>query len=229
MDSLLLPKQSKLYVKHFQQKHAYIPRRNKLKCIWNGIIAVKFHLKEILPNVDKILYLDTDIINVAPISQLWEFPISNKTFAGTRRIFYKKVYHVNSGVILYNLNFLRQQSQQLWTCANKKLCPLDDYWHTFCLRKSRAEIPYRYDVEFSRMVLFKNVTQLQLDEESKVVFYHLKDHYHRFYISRSIDDFHNFTIIRNNSRVLNEFKKLFVISNWVNNEVNVRYQRNKKN
>lgn len=223
--SLLLPEQSRIIVKHYQYSQTYIPKRSKLRCIWDGIIVVKLHLKDILTDIEKVLYLDTDIINVAPISDLWKYPLENKTIGGTKRVFYKKVYHVNSGVILYNLKFLRKQSQKLWQCANKRLCEIDDYWHTYCLKKSRLEIPYRYDVEFSGMVLFKNITKLQLDEESKVVFYHVKDHYHRFYNSKSIDDFRNFTLIANNTRVLNKFKKLFEISDWVNNEVIYRSKK----
>lgn len=223
--SLLLPQQSRIIVKHYQYSQTYLPRRSKLKCIWDGIIVVKLHLKDILTDIEKVLYLDTDIINVAPISDLWKYPLDNKTIAGTKRVFYKKVYHVNSGVILYNLNFLRKQNKKLWQCANRKLCEIDDFWHTHCLKKSRFEIPYRYDVEFSGMVLFKNVTKLQLDEETKVVFYHVKDHYHRFYNSKSIDDFWNFTIIANNTKVLNKFKSLFEISDWVNNEVEYRSKK----
>lgn len=219
--NLLLPKQSKIYIEHFNYRQTYVPKRSTLKCIWDGIIAVKLHLKDILPNIDKILYLDTDVMNVAPLDQLWETNIDNFSIAGTRRPFNKKI-HINSGVILYNLNFLRKQSRRIWNCANKKICSVDDYWHTNCLKYSRLEIPYRYNVEFSGMVMFSNVSEYQVSEESKAILYHLKDHYHVFYSGRDISAFNNFSSVLNNTKVLNKLKSLYDIMNWVINQVETK-------
>lgn len=54
--------------------------------MWSKIIKAKIWLKDILPEVKRMLYLDSDMINVAPISDIWKFNVTGKTLAGTKRI-----------------------------------------------------------------------------------------------------------------------------------------------
>lgn len=224
--SLLIPVPSNIYIKHFLPNQTYLSERENLSCIWNDIIVAKINLREILPNVDKILYLDTDVMNVAPIYQLWQFPLEGKTFAAPRRIFLGFNY-INSGVILYNLKYLRQKDQKLWDCANQRRCSVDDNWHTHCHGNEMAELPYRYNVEFYPMAYLKEQPKNRVDEESKVCFYHLKDFYHNIY-TENISFFKNISAIANNSRVLNEFERLFSIIDWVKETIRTKSEKNNK-
>ena len=105
--NLLIRGQSTIYVKHFQWKHSYFYERSNLTYQWSNIIVVKIFLREILTEVDKVLYLDTDIVNVSPVYDLWKFPIKTKTFAAPRCLFLSFTY-INSCVVLYNLEYLRR-------------------------------------------------------------------------------------------------------------------------
>lgn len=215
--SILLSKHSTIYVKHFLPNQTYLSERSNLTCQWSNIIVVKIFLREILTNIDKVLYIDTDVMCVSPIHQLLNFPIERKTIAVPRRIFLQFNY-INSGVVLYNLKYLRQKDENLWICANKRRCPVDDIWHTHCHGSEMIELPYRYNVEFHPMVHMKEEPKRLLDEESKACFYHLKDFYHNVY-TNNISYFKNISLFVNNSRVLNELERLFEIRKWVDEKV----------
>lgn len=215
--NLLLPKQSIIYVKYFHWNHTYLSERSNLTCLWSNIIVVKIFLREILNEVDKVLYLDTDVVNVSPISNLWKFSLQKRTFAAPRRVFFQFMY-INSGVVLYNLAYLRSKPQSFWDCANKRRCPVDDIWHTYCHVSERAELPYRYNVEFYPIVHLPSRSSKMIEEESKVCFYHLKDFYHNIYI-HNISFFKNISLFANNSYALSEISRIISIIKWVEDKI----------
>lgn len=90
--------------------------------------ATYFRLKlpELLPSVDKCIYLDCDTIIVSDISDLYDIEINNYLIAGVLAPGYinntkSKIYcekigihdlksYVNAGVLLFNLNLMRQRN-----------------------------------------------------------------------------------------------------------------------
>lgn len=90
---------------------------------------IKFELPNILPNVDKLLYLDSDIIVKGNIEELFDIDISDYYLAASPEIWkyldrywaredYKLEYsyYFNSGVLLYNMEKMRSDSipGKLW-------------------------------------------------------------------------------------------------------------------
>ncbi|MDB5477555.1 MAG: lgtC [Alphaproteobacteria bacterium] len=85
-------------------------------------LATYFRLKlpALLPDLDKVLYLDTDLIIQGDLSPLWETPLTDEQWiAGAMDIGVKedflptigmqeKDFYFNAGVILMNLRALRQ-------------------------------------------------------------------------------------------------------------------------
>ena len=76
----------------------------------------KIILPELLPNESKVLYLDSDILVVGDISELWSFDVSNWALAAAADVFFDRFVELgipvntkyfNSGIILMNLNYWR--------------------------------------------------------------------------------------------------------------------------
>ena len=146
---LLLNSESQIIIKHYEPRHAYLKNFSQLKCRWSGIIIVKFWLHEILPELDKVLYLDSDTICVRPIRSFWDFDLKNKNFAGTTLLENPNgVRWINSGVIFYNLKELRRKPRTIWECAGRiNHCFVDDIWHLRCHGKSNIyQLPMRYNL-----------------------------------------------------------------------------------
>lgn len=213
-----LPTGSKLYIRHYKPKHTYIPTYANMTCRWPNIIIVKLFLCDILPEVKKILYLDTDTVNAAPLDFLWLMDMTNKTIGVTERIQFGGGW-VNSGVIFYNLENLRKQPTKLWECANQKECYIDDNWHTHCHTKEmKYIIPYRYNVEFASMYKLRR-KPFQLYEERNAVFYHLKDKSQEIYKIKRRSDIKNMKVIQNVTDVYDALQKIYSIKNWVDSEI----------
>lgn len=209
---------SKIYIRHYHPKHTYMPMYSNLTCRWSGIIIAKLYLFEILPEADKILYLDTDVMNAAPIDKLWLLPLSGKTIAAPERIHYSNRW-INSGVVFYNLDVIRRQPSELWKCANRKTCFVDDAWHTYCHKKSLVSvISYRYNVEFGSVnKRFEHL--LHVKEERNAVFYHLKDVSQEFYRIKKRSDIKCMEIVRGIKDIIIALDKLFDIKEWVDSEI----------
>lgn len=88
---------------------------NKSK--WTYMCMARCYLAEILPDVDKLLYLDLDIHIDEDIKELWDIDISNYAVAGVidvnareHRFPYISNYstYINSGVLLMNLKYFRE-------------------------------------------------------------------------------------------------------------------------
>lgn len=100
----------------------------------------RFILPEILPEIDKVLYLDCDIIVRHSLKEMYDTDLKGNAVAAivgescddihwTNMLRLKSPYF-NSGVLLINLNFWRKNDIPLklikWTAHNPILCSLPD-------------------------------------------------------------------------------------------------------
>ena len=80
----------------------------------------RIFLPELLPGVDRVLYLDADTIAVDSLSPLWEVPLGDSYLAAVTNVFQPNHFHrpaqlglpgpkvyFNSGVLLMNLDQMR--------------------------------------------------------------------------------------------------------------------------
>lgn len=91
---------------------------------------------------DKLLYLDTDVIARADISELYDIDISDYHIAGSRDFFGKFFFsarYINSGVLLMNMKRMRdddvfRRCREL--CRDKKMLLFDQHaLNKYCKRK----------------------------------------------------------------------------------------------
>lgn len=211
----------KIEIRYFSLKHNVtslvdFPQR---KCPHTTIIIVKFWLPEILPEANRVLYLDSDMINCGKISDLWDIDLKGKSIVATIRV---KRRWVNSGFIIYNLDLLRKKNDFINCALRRNSCFLDDYYHTTCHRGSIQILPYRYNVEFVDMLKKdkdNETKKYRLDEENHTVFFHVKDkETHAFYtLKRS--QLNKIPYAKKSKRVLNFLQKLYFIREWVDSEL----------
>lgn len=101
----------------------------------------RLYLADLLPNEEKVLYLDTDLLVLDNITELFDIDISNYYAAGvidqgaktnlmTPNINIDKQHYINSGVCLFNLKKIREdnKSKELdnYLNTNKLLYPDQD-------------------------------------------------------------------------------------------------------
>jgi lipopolysaccharide biosynthesis glycosyltransferase len=84
----------------------------------------RFVLVELFPKLDKILYLDADILVQGDLLELWETELENYYAAGTADLYIDMIDHkkeigfakndlyINAGVMLFNLTAIRQDDVQ---------------------------------------------------------------------------------------------------------------------
>ena len=81
----------------------------------------RIFLPELLPGVDRVLYLDADTIAVDSLSPIWEVPLGDSYLAAVTNVFQPNHFHrpaqlglpgpkvyFNSGVLLMNLDQMRR-------------------------------------------------------------------------------------------------------------------------
>lgn len=218
---------SKIEIRHFLPHQSTLPTFSEQKCHKSSIIIVKIWLKDILTDVDKVLYLDSDMINVAPLTELWKYDLNGKTLAATDRIHLKKFW-INSGFIYYNLKDLRKRPKSLFRCASKIYpCNVDDAWHWFCNRGKVKIIPYRYNVEFIAMIHKPNRNENEIYEENHAVFYHLKDKENRDFYKIKRSELSNMGYVKKLNSILPIMEKLYDYREWVDSELNKLYNEKK--
>lgn len=95
-------------------------RLRKIKEKWVFDSYCRLYLDDLLPRtVDKVLYLDSDVLVTDSLQELWEIDLRNYIAAGVKDCFNKKYYELlglkegahycNSGVLLINLNRWRRE------------------------------------------------------------------------------------------------------------------------
>lgn len=102
---------------------------------------VKFDLPNLLPEQDKLLYLDGDLLITGDLKELYDTPLHNRMLAGVRDMggervhaFHRRLdspHYINAGVLLINLCKLRatnaaprlaellQQHADTWVCLEQ--------------------------------------------------------------------------------------------------------------
>lgn len=84
---------------------------------WTLFALVRCFLTKMIPE-DKVLWLDVDTIVLADLTELWEMDMTDAAIAGWKeepknwvhvRQYKKKSKYVNSGVLLMNLKFIKEQ------------------------------------------------------------------------------------------------------------------------
>ena len=139
------------------------------------IVLVKFWLYRLLPNVDRVLFLDADTIAWRPITPLFRLDLTGKTIAAVRAADCYPRRWINSGVVLYNLELMR--SLEFWkrarTCLHNYTSFLDDAWHTVCHRNTTIELPYRYNIMVHAVSAM--ITALRGEKKEAVIFHFMKE------------------------------------------------------
>ena len=129
---------------------------------------IKFDLCKLFPNIDELLYLDSDIIINKSLDSLYDFDITNYYLAASYELWeyllalykYKKTavgkpeFYFNSGVMLFNLKKLREDkiSDKFWdikfTKFNdpnaRKQCMDQDTLNAVCARNC-VQLPIKYN------------------------------------------------------------------------------------
>lgn len=90
----------------------------------------RYVIAEMLPNEDKCLYLDADLIVNGSLKELWETPLNDNYCAGVSDLYIEHIGHkgkigfeendlyINAGVLLLNLRLLRQDNMSEKLLAN---------------------------------------------------------------------------------------------------------------
>lgn len=79
-------------------------------------IAAYYRLKlaSLLPNVDKVIYFDCDVVVNSSLKKLFDVDLSDNLIAGVRdinkRMLKRNPNYVNSGMLVFNLSLIRQKN-----------------------------------------------------------------------------------------------------------------------
>ena len=68
----------------------------------------RLSLGELLPNLDKVIYLDSDTICLKDLSNLYNFNFMGKIFLGKILSFNSGMFELNTGILLLNLFKMRK-------------------------------------------------------------------------------------------------------------------------
>jgi len=142
-----------------------------------------FVTKLMPPNMDKIIYLDSDIIVNLDIAELWHIEPGDKVLGVIPELFnYKTIEAVswhptiadglikaedyfNSGVLLINLNAFRNEEKNLWESAkfigkNPKYMFLDQDILNHCFSTRTLKLPVKFN-KFVSSAREENETQVE--------------------------------------------------------------------
>ena len=136
----------------------------------------RLFLTDILPNtIDKVLYLDSDIIINGDISELWENDITNFAVGAIpdmdegnlniyRRLQYSpKLGYFNSGVLLINLRYWRENNLlkaylEFWKDYPDRVVYHDQDILNYVLREQKKHLPLKYNVQMPALFKVVNIS-----------------------------------------------------------------------
>ena len=101
-------------------KNAFISKRMTIQTYY------RFSLGELFPNLNRILYLDSDIIVYKDLSKLYNLNFNGKMvlgqITGCNRSKKTGLYHINNGILLFNLIQMRKKKieEQVMNIIKKK-------------------------------------------------------------------------------------------------------------
>lgn len=117
---------------------------------WTYMVCMKTQLCKLLPDVDRILFLDCDTIIREDILELWEMDLEGKYFAAVEehhREFPVQPYY-NAGVMMFNLEMFRDgMADQLQKLLNTMRLPFceQDALSLLCKGKT-ISLPAAYNI-----------------------------------------------------------------------------------
>ena len=124
----------------------------------------RYVLAELFPTLDKILYLDADLVVVGDISELWNTELGANYAASVHdtyieRIGYKQEIgfeesdlYINAGVILFNLDAIRKDNiiPQFFEQTNRAFRFQDQDVLNVVFRKKIVRLPDKFNVLYSK-------------------------------------------------------------------------------
>lgn len=136
----------------------------------------KFSIPEILDNIDKVIYLDGDIVIKSDLSELYQYDLGDNYIGAVKDIngilkrhfntFVKNnIFYFNSGVMLMNLKKMREDK------ITEKLIDyringynelMDQDALNFVLRKNVYELPFKYNTQTMFTAINKNIDKLKI-------------------------------------------------------------------
>ncbi len=162
----------------------------------------KFYIPKILSDIDKVLYIDSDIIVKDDLIDLYNININNyyvgavKDTCGLSRslykLFKKDVFYFNSGVMLMNLKKMRKDNIsdkliEYRVSGYNQLMDQDAF--NFILKRKVKELPFIYNTQ---LCFFEDIKRFDSNMKLKVI----QDY---FNLSNNNSDFNE---IINNAKIL---------------------------
>lgn len=164
----------KIYIIDLDNNDEY--NKYEIKDIPATITAMhKFSIPNILSNLDKVLYLDGDIIVKKDLAELYNFDIGNnyvgavKEAGGMSRTQYnlfikKNVFYFNSGVMLMNLKKMRDDN------ISEKLIDyringynelMDQDSLNYVLKDKSLELPFKFNTQLVFLYICKSIFKIK--------------------------------------------------------------------
>ena len=132
---------------------------------WNKAIMVKLYPAELFPKLDRIIWLDDDIIVLTSLNDIYKMEMKGKYMAGVEVISECKIYRdtpkfprwITAGIGVYNLKEFRKNNVQQMLINSAKDCKADtspdrygasDEWAlTFGIPEDKMILlPYKYSI-----------------------------------------------------------------------------------
>lgn len=150
---------------------------------WNKKIMLKLFVGEIFPNLEKVLWMDCDMVVLENIRELYENELKEKYFAAVDICPVKKKcrrgkgcdYWFNTGIVLFNVALMRKEKLQDFFVkeANKrsrgckrKVClgGRDEYVFSVVSYEKTLPLPFKWNVFATHPCILKqiNVSEVAL-------------------------------------------------------------------
>ena len=138
----------------------------------------KIALPSLLPNIDKVIYSDTDMINLEDLTEMYNFKLKKKVyFAGIldyidhlnqlREFGLSSDKYINAGILIMNLKAMREDSieTKLRKFVSNHTCLFHEQTAINCVcRDNTQKLPYKYNifaVDFYKLLLLNNQQKFQ--------------------------------------------------------------------
>ena len=146
---------------------------------WHLPSYYKIALPSLLPNVDRIIFIDSDMINLEDLTEMYNFKFKEKVyFAGIldyinhltqlRDFNLSSDKYINAGVLIMNLKAMREDSieAKLREFVSNHTCIFWDQTAINCVcRNNIQNLPYKYNVfafdQFYKLVELNNHQKFQ--------------------------------------------------------------------
>ena len=148
---------------------------------WSITGPFRLMVGKLLPDVDKLIYLDADLIVNLDIGELWQIELGNSVFAAVpeadiskynvaeRKIcidgFVKPQNYLNVGVMIMNLNRLRKNDSVIWEGVDAVLShgynPFDQEALNYSFSEETIKLPRKFNVWVRIQKRFSDDTRIE--------------------------------------------------------------------